>query len=596
MNTVHKCLKNLRFSAGLIISASKKYFLLNIIFSIISALVPYIPMIIWKELLNSLLDYPGSINARNIIIGITVLTFGYALSLILKKTIGLFRNFVNYKYTDEVGFYLDNYVVDKVSSVELAFYDSSTLNNNLKNVSSHLRNSTENMVNTVFQFVNGMVQLIIAIIMICTLNAWMIPIVILLIIPSILQSKYSNKLEYEFEKDHSLAERKIEYYKDLFFNNCRQEIKLYNAHGYFADLYENSWKEWKDAKLKLRIKNQLTWIVQFLFLTVIELIAYVFALVKLKAASLGVGDVTYYVSVANQVRNSFVEVFYLMVNFFQSSNEVEDIKEFMEMKPTLETSGTKIPSQNPRIEFKNVSFHYPNADQNVLSNCSFVVEPGETIGLVGLNGAGKSTIVKLLCRFYDPSEGQILIDGRDAREYDIVKLRELFGVLFQDFVKYSFSLRENIALSDISRMKYNEDILKACRSSRITDFISDWENGIDEALTRQFESNGKELSGGQWQRVSLARAFFRDAPIVLLDEPSAALDPVAEHEIFENFVNVSNGKSAVLISHRLSSITLCDKILVLEDGHIVEAGSHKELLEKNGRYAYLFNLQAHKYL
>ena len=589
--TVKKCLENFIFSARLIISASKTYFILNILFSIITALVPYIPMLIWKELLNNLLD----INAQNIILSIVLLTAGYSFALILRKTIGLFNKFVNYKYTDAVGYYLDNYIVNKVSSVELAFYDSSTLNNNLKNVTSHLRGSTETMVNTVFNFISGVIELIVAIVMICTLNAWMIPVVLVLIVPSILQSKYSNKVNYQFQKNHSCAERKIEYYKDLFFGNCRQEIKLYNAHEYFIEQYENAWTEWKDAKLKLKIKNKLTWILQFLFLTVIELIAYIFALIKLAEGTIGVGDVTYYISVASQVRDSFVDVFYLVVSFFQSSDEVDDIKAFMEMKPILESSGTIIPSPNPRIEFKNVSFRYPNAEKNVLDNCSFVIEPGKKIGLVGLNGSGKSTIVKLLCRFYDPTEGQILIDGVDAREYDIVKLRALFGVLFQDYVKYSFSLRENVALSDISRVKDDSAIIAACEKSYTSDFSAAWNKGIDEELTRKFDKNGKELSGGQWQRVSLARAFFRDAPIVLLDEPSAALDPLAENQIFEDFSCISKDKSTVMISHRLSSITLCDEILLLEDGRIAEQGSHGELMNIGGRYAYLFNLQANKY-
>lgn len=591
IKTIKKCFYNFIFSARLIISASKTYFVLNIVFSIITALVPYIPMIIWKELLNNLLV----VNVQNIMLSIVLLTAGYSLALILRKTIGFFNNFVNYKYTDAVGYYLDNYIVNKVSSVELAFYDSSTLNNNLKNVTSHLRNSTETMVNIVFAFVSGVIELVVAIVMICTLNVWMIPVVLILIIPSIFQSKFSNKADYQFEKNHSCAERKIEYYKDLFFGNCRQEIKLYNTQGYFIERYENAWAEWKEAKLKLKVKNNLTWILQFLFLTVIELIAYSFALVKLVAGTIGVGDVTYYISVASQVRDSFVNVFYLMVDFFQSSNEVDDIKAFIEMKPILETSGTKTPSPNPRIEFKNVSFHYPNAEDDVLNNCSFVIEPGKKIGLVGLNGSGKSTIVKLLCRFYDPTEGHILIDGTDAREYDIVKLRALYGVLFQDYVKYSFSLRENVTLSDISRMKDDAAIIAACEKSHASDFSALWNKGIDEELTRNFDKNGKELSGGQWQRVSLARAFFRDAPIVLLDEPSAALDPLAENQIFEDFTCISRNKSAVMISHRLSSITLCDHILLLENGNIVEQGSHNELMNINGRYAYLFNLQANKY-
>ena len=282
--------------------------------------------------------------------------------------------------------------------------------------------------------------------------------------------------------------------------------------------------------------------------------------------------------------------------FGKNSKELNDVRSFVEMKPLLEKSGTKTPSKNPRIEFKNVSFRYPNAENDVLSHCSFMINPGEVVGLVGLNGSGKSTIVKLLCRFYDPTDGQILIDGIDNKEFDIVKLRALFGVLFQDFVTYSFSLRENVALSDLSRISESEAIKKACDDSNASDFVNGWENGIDEVLTRRFDKQGKELSGGQWQRVSLARAFFRNAPVILLDEPSAALDPIAEHQIFEDFANISQNKSAVLISHRLSSITLSDKILVLEDGHIIEQGSHKDLLEQNGRYAHLFNLQASKYM
>ena len=266
------------------------------------------------------------------------------------------------------------------------------------------------------------------------------------------------------------------------------------------------------------------------------------------------------------------------------------------MKPLLDKSGTLKPGKAPCIEFCDVSFHYPNSGQNVLEHCSFKLRWDECVGLVGLNGSGKSTLVKLLCRFYDPTEGKILLDGVDYREYDIHALRALFGVLFQDYVKYSLSLRENVALADVTRMKDDASIINACRKSRASEFIESWEKGLEENMTRRFDPEGRELSGGQWQRISLARAFFKDAPIVLLDEPSAALDPVAENTIFQDFYRLSKNKSSVLISHRLSNIVLADRILVLEDGHIIEQGSHEELMKRNGRYARLFSLQAQKYL
>jgi len=311
---------------------------------------------------------------------------------------------------------------------------------------------------------------------------------------------------------------------------------------------------------------------------------------------IAVGDISYYISLLVQFRSAFMGIFEMLVRYDDISDKIDDVREFLEMSPIIEKSGTIKPSENPEIIFDNVSFCYPNSGDYVLKNCSFKINQGDTFGLVGLNGSGKSTIVKLLCRFYDPTDGEILIDGINSKEYDIASLRKLFGVLFQDYVHYSFSLRENIAMSDITNKDNTDRIMDACRRSKVTDFIQDWEKGLDSNMTRKFDSNGKELSGGQWQRVSLARAFFRDAPTALLDEPSAALDPVAEHEIFEDFANISKGKSAILISHRLSSITLCDKILVLEDGRIIEQGSHKELLNVNGRYAYLFNLQASKYI
>ena len=262
----------------------------------------------------------------------------------------------------------------------------------------------------------------------------------------------------------------------------------------------------------------------------------------------------------------------------------------------VQTDGTRIPGENPEIVFRDVSFRYPEADRPVLEHCSFTIHPGECVGLVGLNGSGKSTIVKLLCRFYDTSDGEILIDGVNIREYQLDKLRALFGTLFQETVAYSFTLRENIALSDLDGIEDAERIGKACIQSGVTDFTADWEKGIDENMTRRFAEDGKELSGGQWQRVALARAFFRNSPVILLDEPSAALDPVAEHQIFEDFKQISKGKSTILISHRLSSIRLADKILVLENGRILEEGGHDALLAKGGRYAYLFGLQASKYV
>ena len=311
---------------------------------------------------------------------------------------------------------------------------------------------------------------------------------------------------------------------------------------------------------------------------------------------IGIGDLQYNLSMVTRLREQAGLLTQKINHFLNDNAKLLELQEFMDMEPKTEKSGTLKPSNNPKIEFCNVSFRYPNSEEYVLKNCSFAIEPHEKIGLIGLNGAGKSTIIKLMFRFYDPEEGCIKLDGVDIREYDVYAVRKIFGVLFQDYVTYCLPLREIIALSDFGERFNEEKLKKACDISGASDVIKDWEDGFDSVLGRYYADNGKDLSGGQWQLVGLARAYFKDSEYMILDEPSAALDPISEDRIFEKLYRLSEGKSSFTISHRLSNTTLADKILVIGDGHIVEQGSHFELLKQNGKYAELFRLQASKYV
>lgn len=593
MNKIKEYLKNIGYASKIIWAASKKYFILKFLLSLVSSMLPYLPLFLWRELINALVEAIGG-NAEPLVQKIWWLTMLYCAVMLMEKLLDTVSDLVSFKYNDAINYYLDNAMIDKVSAIDLAFFDSSDLNDKLDNAWD-LMYSTKNMVSFVFDMLQRTIRLIISFSLVLTLSLWLVPVVIILCIPSVIGDRKVNDMNYRFEKDYTKSHRKLEYYKDLFFEGACSEVRLYHLRDYFSSLYTDIWELWDKAVHAKNIMVCLINIASLVLLTVNEVIVYILSVIKLIAGEIAVGDVAYFVSLLTQFRQDFTSLCYRINMFSKNTKELNDVRSFVEMEPLLEHGGTMIPAGNPKIEFKDVSFRYPSGDHDVLSHCSFTIEQGETVGLVGLNGCGKSTIVKLMCRFYDPSSGEILIDGVSNKEYDIVKLRELFGVLFQDYVRYSFSLRENVALSKLEKKDCDADILRACSQSRI-DFIKDWENGIDENLTRRFDRNGKNLAGGQWQRISLARAFFRDAPIILLDEPSASLDPVAEHQIFEDFSKISESKSAVLISHRLSSITLADKILVLENGHIIEQGSHADLLRRDGRYAYLFNLQASKYI
>jgi ABC-type multidrug transport system fused ATPase/permease subunit len=247
------------------------------------------------------------------------------------------------------------------------------------------------------------------------------------------------------------------------------------------------------------------------------------------------------------------------------------------------------------IEFRQVSFCYPGTERHVLENINLTLRTNESVVLVGLNGAGKTTLIKLLTRLYDPTEGVILLDGRDIREYDLKSLYNLYGIIFQDFGRYAESASDNITYGDATREADREEVILAAENAGADSFIRDLPRGYDTPLTRLFEDDGIELSGGQWQKLSVARAFYKDSDILILDEPTASLDAIAEKDIFDRFTELSRDKLTVFVSHRLSSAVTAGKIVVLRDGKIVEIGTHKELMEREGDYHYLFITQAERY-
>jgi ATP-binding cassette subfamily B protein/ATP-binding cassette subfamily C protein len=255
-----------------------------------------------------------------------------------------------------------------------------------------------------------------------------------------------------------------------------------------------------------------------------------------------------------------------------------------------------LPSGAPRrIEFRNVSFRYPGQDHWALRDVSLVIPPGETLGLVGENGAGKSTIVKLLLRLYDPTEGAILYGGVDLRDLDTADLRRRFGAVFQDFVRYQFTAAENVGFGNPDHVDDRERIAAAVRRGGADGVVAGLPHGLDTVLGGWFE-RGHDLSAGQWQKLAVARAFMREAEVLVLDEPTAAIDAEAEHDLFLRFRDLAAGRSALVISHRFSTVRVADRIAVLRDGRLEELGSHRELLDRDGRYAHLFRLQAQGYV
>jgi ATP-binding cassette, subfamily B, bacterial len=274
-----------------------------------------------------------------------------------------------------------------------------------------------------------------------------------------------------------------------------------------------------------------------------------------------------------------------------------DLLAFFEMKPIVQSKVNGLPAPRPiarGFEFRNVSFVYPGTTRQVLSNFNFSLAPGERVALIGENGQGKTTIVKLITRLYDPSEGEILLDGVDLREYDLDSLHAEIGVIFQDFMRYEMTARENIGVGRIEANHGPEEIEYAAEKSLANGVIARLKGGYGQMLGRRFEG-GVDLSGGEWQKLALARAYLRDAQLLILDEPTASLDARSEFEVFERFAELTEDKMALLISHRFSNVRIADRIVVLEGGRLVEEGNHSQLMALGGRYAAMFEMQAASY-
>ena len=580
--------RNVWFGIKTSFLASRFYFSMKLLILLSTTAIPLVNIWLWKEVLNGIVakETQPVLICLGIYLGLKLVTY----------LLAQFNNYVNDRYTDELQFYIETVMMEKTSRMDLAFFDSAQMGDKVRHARGNFNIMTD-MTWLVFDILSCTVNVVATLIIVSSYKWWLGIITLVLLIPYFLYNKWYTDKRLKMEKEQLRDNRKKDYYSSVFFdNNIQFEIKLNNIGDYFIGRYKEMWQKLYRINKKEDIRHNLRSLLIMILCISAEAIVLALSVVDVISKKIGIGDLQYNLSMVSRLRSEAQELMSNVTRFLADNTRLIELQEFMAIKPHAEKSGAKLPSTNPKIEFRNVSFRYPNCEQYVLNKCSFTIEPHEKVGLIGLNGAGKSTIIKLMFRFYDPEEGMILLDGVDLKEYDVYAVRKLFGVLFQDFVTYCLPLREIIALPDFEKRFDNEKLKKACDISGASEVIKDWEQGFDSVLGRYYADNGKDLSGGQWQLVGLARAYFKDSEYMILDEPSAALDPISEDRIFEQLYHLSEGKSSVTISHRLSNTTLADKILVIGDGHIIEQGSHNELLLQNGEYARLFNLQASKYM
>ena len=581
---------NICFGMKITLKSSAKYFIIKCIILLCTAITPIVSSWLWKEVLNGL-TYKSLPVERWICYAGIYISIELGLKLLAHG-----NTYIESRYKEKINRYVRDIIIDKTSQMEFACYDSAVIRDKVYRAEGNFRAMADNTW-LVFNTASKIINIGIAFIVVCSFKWWIAVITLILLVPTVVYNRrYANQV-LEREREQVRDNRKMDYCSDIFFENDEQfEIKVNNTGDYFISKYKCIWEKLFRINQYAEIKHNIINTLMSLLKVASEIFVLFISAAEVLQNKIGIGDLQYNLSMVIRLREQTSDLMNDIVNLLTGNDRLEELRTFLDIQSEREKCGTKIPSPHPRIEFRHVSFRYPNSDQDVLKDCSFIIEPHEKIGLIGLNGAGKSTIIKLMLRLYDPSEGVICLDGTDIKEYDIYAVRNIFGILFQEYVTYCLPVREIIALSDFKNRYDDEKLNRACEISGANKIIEKWPEGFESVLGRHYSDDGKDLSGGQWQLVSLARAYFKDSDYMILDEPSAALDPISEDRIFEKLYHLSEGKGAVTISHRLSNTTLADKILVLGDGHVIESGTHRELLELDGEYARLFHIQASRYL
>jgi len=429
-------------------------------------------------------------------------------------------------------------------------------------------------------------------------SPWILVVLVACIVPTFFGETHFAFLGYALNSRQTPARREMEYVRNLGGSReSAKELKLFGLGPFLVDRYRGISEKLQQQTVALARRR----LVMGLLLAVLGTIgyygSYAFAIHQTVTGLLTLGTLTL---VAGAIAGSSANIQAVLGTFSSIAGQalfLTDLLEFFSVRPKIVSKPGALPAPRPilrGIEFKNVSFSYPGSSKLVLDNINFRLEPSERIALVGKNGQGKTTIVKLLTRLYDPTAGQILLDGVDIREYNLEDLWKEIGVIFQDFMKYELTSSENIAIGRIEKRNNLIPIRAAAVRSLADEVIQELPNHYDQRLGCRFEG-GVDLSGGEWQRIALARAYLRDAQLLILDEPTASLDARSEHEVFRRFAELTEGKMSLVISHRLSTVRMADRILVLDGGKIVEQGPHEQLITVGGGYAKMFELQAASY-
>ena len=514
----------------------------------------------------------------------------------------IFRVLENYFWTKMVGFTgaIQRELMEKAQLMDLKYYDIPEYFEDFVIAASQSEEMCKKAIMSVSDIIANVIAMAVAGTMIITVDPKIVIFPVIGFIVNIITRFMITKLEYEYNLEKQRIGRKADYSKRVFYQpEYAKEIKLTGIEEALMEQYDEAIAEERKMALKYSLKilppTLINWITVFTLCQFFAVPVYL-AYLAIEKQTIGLGEVASLKNATNDIKSRLDHMNYALVDFQTVGQYADKFRRFMEYEVNIEgcKGEEKLPENDCTLELKNVSFKYKESDEYVLKNVSMTVKRGEKLALVGENGAGKTTLIKLIMRLYDVTEGVITFGGVDIRKLDIREYRRQIGAVFQDFQIYGATLAENVKMGHAEKSEY-ENIRKALYQADFRSKLEKLSDGLDTELTKEFSENGTALSGGEGQKAAIARMFMRDMPIAILDEPSSALDPVAEYRLNKSMLANAENKAVILISHRLSTTKDADRIILLEKGSVAESGTHSQLISQNGMYAQMWKIQAEKY-
>lgn len=573
---------------------NKKLFLISALCRLIAALLPVVILWVGKIIIDEIIrittqgEKDFSELWKYVLIEFILVVVSDLVSRAISLTDGILGDQYNIQTSVKI--------IHKTNEVDISLLEDSEFYDKLERARTQTMGRVDLMSNVL-----GQAQTTISILTLVAgliyFEPYLIILLVLSIIPSFINEVRFSQQQYSLARSWTAERRELDYLRFIGANDkTAKEIKLFGLTNFVVNRFQNLATKYFNLNKTLVIKRSSYGFLFNVLGSISYYAAYVFIIYRVLSGVITLGELTFLSGSFNRLMKNLQDFFSKFTRISESSLYLKDYFDFIDISVKPKTKeDVPLPKKIEKgFEFKNVFFAYPESENQILKNVSFSINAGEKIAFVGQNGAGKTTLTKLLLRFYEPTSGEILLDGVNINRYNKSEYQAYFGVLFQDFFRYEFTVRENIAIGKIDEIDNQVRIEKAAALSLADEVVSELDYGYEQQLGKRFVK-GQELSGGQWQKIALARAYMKNAEVMILDEPTSALDAKAESEVFERFIHLIKDKTSVIISHRFSTVRQADRIIVLEEGTILESGRHQELMINNKLYAKLFSLQAEGY-